>query len=181
MAEADPASPRATALVDRLRQVADALIALVGAIESERWVNVPAPGVWSAGKDAEHVADGAAYHQWLVRTSLGHKGPSRPQIERAQLVAQRPQREVVELLVQRTNESLALIAGLSDEQLDLPGRPPRARSATVAELIANVLIGHYEVHYSEIEAKLRAPAAGLRAPAAPGATGRPADRMPPPL
>jgi hypothetical protein len=153
----DRSSSRATALVDRLRQVSEALIGLVGAIESERWMNVPGPGVWSAGKEAEHVADGAAYHQWIVRCSLGQKVPPRPRIERAQLTARRSQRDVVDLLVQRTNDSLALIAGLSDQQLDLPARPPRTRSPTLAQMIANVLIGHYEVHHRDIEAKLHAP------------------------
>jgi hypothetical protein len=149
----DQPSSRATVLVERLRQVAEALIGLVGAIESERWMNVPGPGVWSAGKEAEHVADGAAYHQWIVRCSLGQQVPPRPRIERAQLTPQRSQRDVVELLVQRTNDSVALIAGLSDEQLDLPARPPRARSPTLAQMIASVLIGHYEVHHRDIEAK----------------------------
>ena len=153
----DRSSSRVTALVERLRQVSEALIGLVGAIESERWMNVPRPGVWSAGKEAEHVADGAGYHQWIVRHSLGQKAPARPHIERAQLTAQRSQREVVDLLVQRTNDGVALIAGLSDEQLDLPVRPLRARAPTLAQMIANVLIGHYEVHHTEIEAKLRAP------------------------
>ena len=146
----DRSSSRATALVERLRQVSEALIGLVGAIESERWMNVPRPGVWSAGKEAEHVADGAAYHQWIVRCSLAQKVPARPRIERAQLTAQRSQRDVVDLLVQRTNDSVALIAGLSDEQLDLPVGPLRARSPTLAQMIANVLIGHYEVHHTEI-------------------------------
>ena len=153
----DRSSSRARALVERLRQVSEALIGLVGAIESERWMNVPRPRVWSAGKEAEHVADGAAYHQWIVRCSLGQKVPARPRIARAQLTAQRSQRDVVDLLVQRTNDSVALIAGLSDKQLDLPARPLRARAPTLAQMIANVLIGHYEVHHTEIEAKLRAP------------------------
>jgi len=50
-----------------------------------------------------------------------------------------------------------LIAGLSDQQLGLPVRPPRARSATLAQMIQSVLIGHYEVHRAGIEAKLRVP------------------------
>ena len=108
-------------------------------------MNVPGPGVWSAGKEAEHVADGAVYHQWTVRHSLGQEVPARPHIERARLTAERSQRDVVDLLVRRTNDSVALIAGLSDEQLDLPVRPLRARSPTLGQMIAKVLIGHYAV------------------------------------
>jgi hypothetical protein len=148
-------SSRAAALVEQLRQVGDALIRLVASIEPARWTTVPAPGVWSPGKDAEHVADGAALHQWSIRLSLGQKVPARPRIERAQLTSSLSQPEVVELLRQRTNAGVALISGLSDEQLDLPVRPPRARSSTLAQLIEAVLIGHYETHRREIEAKLR--------------------------
>jgi hypothetical protein len=49
-----------------------------------------------------------------------------------------------------------LIAGLSDEQLQLPVRPPRARLRTLAQMIEDVLIGHYHAHRIAIEAKLRA-------------------------
>jgi hypothetical protein len=153
---ADPdQSSRAAALVERLRQVSEVLISLVGSIEPDRWMHVPRPGVWSPGKDAEHVADGAASHQWTIRFSLGHKVPAPPRIERSQLTAQRSQRDVVDLLRQRTNDSVALIAGLTEEELDLPVRPLRARSRTLAAMIERVLIGHYEVHRTEIEAKLR--------------------------
>jgi hypothetical protein len=148
---------RAAILAEQLRQASEALISLVGSIAPERWGSVPEPGVWSPGKDAEHVADGAGYHQWIVRLSLGQRVPSRPRIERAQLTSQRCQQDVVDLLRQRTNDSVALIGGLSDEQLDLPVRPLRARSLTLAAMIENVLIGHYEVHHTQIEAKLRVP------------------------
>jgi hypothetical protein len=49
-----------------------------------------------------------------------------------------------------------LIRGLSDEQLDLETRPPRAGGQCLAETIERVLIGHYEVHRASIEAKLTA-------------------------
>src|SRR5437762_8974454 len=81
----DRSSSRVTALVERLRQVSEALIGLVGAIESERWMNVPRHGVWSAGKEGEHVADGAGYHQCIVRHSLGQIALAPPHLERAQL------------------------------------------------------------------------------------------------
>jgi hypothetical protein len=61
----------------------------------------------------------------------------------------------VDLLRQQANEIVTLIAGVTDEQLDLPARPPRARSPTLAQMIERVLVGHYDVHRTEIEAKLR--------------------------
>jgi hypothetical protein len=148
-------SSRAAALVEQLRQAGEALIGLVASIEPEQWTKVPGPGVWSPGKDAEHVADGAAFHQWSIRLSLGQKMPARPRIERAQLTSSLSQAEVVALLRERTDAGVALIGGLSDQQLDLPVRPPRARSSTLGQLIEAVLIGHYETHRREIEAKLR--------------------------
>ena len=150
-------SSRAAVLVKQLRHVSELLIDLVGSIEPDRWMHVPRSGVWSPGKDAEHVADGAAYHQWLVRRSLGQRVPASPRIERLQLTAQRSKPDVIDLLRQRTNDSVALIAGLSDEQLDLPARPPRVQAPTLAAMIEKVLIGHYAVHRAAIEAKLRVP------------------------
>jgi hypothetical protein len=155
-------SARAAALVEHLRQVAEALISLVGSIEPEQWTRVPRPGVWSPGKDAEHVADGAAYHQWIIRTSLGEKVPPRPKIERSELTSQRRQPDVVDLLRQWTDACIALVASLSDEQLDLPVRPARAHLATLEQMIEAMLIGHYESHRREIEAKLQAPEPLLR-------------------
>jgi hypothetical protein len=110
--------------------------------------------VWSVGKDAEHVADGAAYHQWIVRRTLGEKAGARPGIERELLTARLSQREVVELLRQRTECGVQLLQDLTEAQLDLPPRPPRARPRTLAEFIERVLIGHYHVHRREIESKL---------------------------
>jgi hypothetical protein len=146
--------------VEQLQQAAEALIALVERIEPERWTSVPKPGVWSPSKDAEHVADGAAYHQWIVRFSLRQRVPARPPIERAQLTAQRSQREVVQLLRERTNDGVALVGGLSDEQFALPLRPPRPGSPTIGQLIEKTLIGHYHTHRTAIETKLRARSGG---------------------
>jgi DinB superfamily len=149
-------SPGAEALVAQLRDASDALIAIVERIDLERWRHVSKPGVWSPGKDAEHVADGAAYHQWLVRLSLGQPVPARPRIERQRLTAELSQDEVVDLLRRRTEDSANLVRGLSEEQLNLPARPPRARPRTLAQMIEGVLIGHYHAHRQDIESKLRA-------------------------
>jgi hypothetical protein len=62
---------------------------------------------------------------------------------------------VVDLLRRRTEECAILVAELTDQQLDLPPRPPRARLHTLAELIDSVLIGHYRSHTQDIESKLR--------------------------
>jgi DinB superfamily len=143
-------------LVARLRAVSAALIATVEPIEPAEWSRVPAPGVWSPGKEAEHVAEGNAYHQWIVRMTLRHRvSTQRPAIERAQLTACQSLPETVDLLRQRTRESIALIEGLAEDQLELATRPPRPRTQTLAEMIERVLIGHIEAHRLAIEAKLR--------------------------
>jgi uncharacterized damage-inducible protein DinB len=150
------ASQRPKALAERLREAAAALIAVVESIDEDRWRRVPQSGVWSIGKDAEHVAEAAIYHQWIVRVTIGHAASSRrPAIERNQMTTGRSPREVVELLHERTQEGARLLLDLTEEQLELPTRPPRARGQVLAETIERVLISHYDTHRLVIEEKLR--------------------------
>ena len=146
---------RASALVEQLREASEALISVVEQIAPERWLEMPKPDVWSPSKDAEHVTDGAVYHQWIVRKTLGQKVGDRPPVRREQMTAQLAQPQVVALLRQRTEESASLIQSLTDAQLELPAKPPHARPRTLAEMIAGQLIGHYRGHQADIEAKLR--------------------------
>lgn len=151
-----PGTSRAATLASDLRAAAAALLSVLERIEPERWSLVPGPGIWSAGKDAAHVAEAAVYHQWIVRLTIGQSVPSRrPSIEREELTTTLILGEAVNLIRQRTDEGAALIAGLSDEQLALPTRPPRARDQRLAVTIERVLIGHYEAHRRDIERKLR--------------------------
>jgi DinB superfamily len=149
-------SERAATLAARLGQAAAALIAVIADVEPDRWRYVPAPGAWAIGKDAEHVIEAAGYHQWIVRRTIGQKVSSRrPVLERTQLTTNLSPQEALEQLRRRTDEGAGLILGLTDEQLDLPTRPPRARSQRLAETIELVLIGHYDGHRGDIEAKSR--------------------------
>jgi hypothetical protein len=161
-------SARGAALAARVREAGAALIATVERIESARWGEVPAPGVWSVGREAEHVVEGALYHQWIVRFTVGQAAASRrPSLERAQLAPRQTLPEVVELLHRRTAEGAALVEGLTDAQLDLPTRPPRARAQTLADTIERVMVGHVQTHRSEIETRL-----GGRGAGAPGVEAR---------
>jgi len=153
-------SPRAQTLANQLRAAAAALIAVVEHIEPERWSEVRTTGVWSPGKDAEHVADAVAMHLWHVSRSLGVRQPPAPVIERARPTALRSQAEVVALLRTRAADAARLIEGLTDGELDLPARPPRRPPRTVAEIIARPLIAHFATHRRDIELKLREPRIG---------------------
>lgn len=149
------APQRSEALAARLRKVAAALITVVESID-DRWSHVPAPGVWSIGKEAEHVAEAAVYHQWIVRLTIGEAVSSRrPAIERNLMTTARSPSEVVELLRVRTEDGARLLLDLTDAQLHRPTRPPRARAQVLADTIERVLIGHYDIHRAEIESKLR--------------------------
>ena len=149
-------SERAAALALRLEGAAAALIAVIADIEPGRWQHVPAPGVWAIGKDAEHVIEAAGYHQWIVRLTIGQKVPSRkPVLERKQLTTDLSPADAGELLRQRTEEGIELILGLTDEQMDLPTRPTRARGQVLADTIELVLIDHHDGHRGDIEAKRR--------------------------
>jgi uncharacterized damage-inducible protein DinB len=151
------AGARATNLERRLDAAAASLIAVLERMDAQRWSVVPAPAVWSIGKEAAHVAEAAVYHQWIVRLTIGEKVSSRrPAIERKEMTTRRAPHEIVELIHRRTEDGERLLAGLTDEQLSLPTRPPRARGALLAETIEGVLIGHYDGHREVIEAKLRA-------------------------
>ena len=145
---------RSATLAARLDEAAAALIATIAQIEPDRWQHIPAPGVWAIGKDAEHVIEAAGYHQWIVRLTIGQKVSSRrPVLERQVLTTGLSPSQAVEQLRCRTEEGAALILGLSDEQLRLPTRPPRAPSQALADTIELVLIAHYHAHRRDIEAK----------------------------
>jgi len=150
-------SPRAAALAANLREAAAGLISVLEATEEDRWRQVPQPGAWSISKDAEHVIEAAAYHQWIVRLTIGDRVPKRkPVLERLAMTSDLAPAEAVDLLRQRTDEGARLLLALTDEQLNLVTRPPRARSEVLGATIERVLIGHYGVHAADIEAKLRA-------------------------
>lgn len=150
------AAQRARALTERLREASAALVAMVERVDDERWSHVPQPGVWSVGKDAEHVADAASYHQWIVRLTIGEAvSARRPAIERNRMTTARSPRTVMDSIRGRTEEGARLLLGLTDAQLDLPTRPPRARGEHLEATVGRVLIGHCDTHRAEIEAKLR--------------------------
>lgn len=148
---------RADALAARLQRAATDLMSLILQIDEAQWRRTLEPAVWSVSKDAEHVADATVLHQWFVRLTIGEKVASRrPKVERTAMTSHRSPDELVALIRERTREGIRLIQGLTDEQLDLPTRPPRARNQRLAETIEAVLIDHYDGHRRDIEAKLAA-------------------------
>jgi uncharacterized damage-inducible protein DinB len=150
-------SNRAAALAARLEQAAAQLIGVIETIDDDRWRHVPQPGVWSISKDVEHVAEAAGYHQWIVRLTIGDDVPKRkPVLERTQMTSNRLPSEAADMIRQRTDDGTRLLSGLTDDQLDLETRPPRANRQLLAETIERVLISHYDGHRADIEAKLRA-------------------------
>jgi hypothetical protein len=153
--EPEAASIRSAALAERLRSSAAALVDLVADVDDDAWACVSAAGVWSVGKEVEHVAEAVAYHEWIVRRTIGERvGSRRPPIERDRLTALGSARETLELLRGRTDEGVRLILGLTDRELDLPTRPPRAHRERLATTIERVMVGHHEVHRASIEIKI---------------------------
>jgi uncharacterized damage-inducible protein DinB len=152
----DAWSPRAAALASLLAEASAALVTVVEAVDDERWMRVPGPGIWSIGKVAAHVAEATRMHQWMVRRTIGEEVPSRrPLIERTELTTACTPMETADLIRARTLEGVTLLRGLSDEQLALPTRPPRARGELLARTIERVLIRHVDTHRLEIERRLR--------------------------
>lgn len=152
---------RAAQLVADLHAASAALIAVLEPIAPDRWTQMPGPSAWSIGKDATHVAEAAVHHHWIVRQSVGQKPPSRlPPIERRELKTTLTVDQAVDLIRERTREGAALISSLTDEQLALPTRPPRARGEALADTIDRILIRHFDAHRRDIERKLRKGAPG---------------------
>jgi uncharacterized damage-inducible protein DinB len=146
--------PEADVLAARYRQSAERLIAVVEAIDAERWTRVPEPGVWSAGKEAEHVAEAMDYHQWVVRLSIGEPVSSRrPTLERRRMTTALSPAEIAAVVRDRMEIGARLIGGLSARQLALPTKPPRARAPSVADSIQGLLIDHIDAHCATILAK----------------------------
>jgi hypothetical protein len=155
MSELDQPSPRAAALADRLTEARDSLSSVLERVELDDWLRIPGPGVWSPGKDAEHVADGNVLHQWVVRLTIGQaKASGRPSIEREQLTSSRSPADTVERVRSTLDEAASLVRGLTDAQLDLPTRPTKARTPSLAETVQGLMIDHVDHHRREIEAKL---------------------------
>ena len=149
------ASDRAGELAARLCEAADRIVAVIEPIDDERWRLVPEPGVWSIGKEAEHVAEAMGYHQWIVRLTIGDKVSSRrPVLERKHMTSELSPEEAAELIRQHAGDGERLLLALTDEQLGLATRPPRATAKVLVEAIEQILIRHVDSHREEIEAKL---------------------------
>jgi hypothetical protein len=157
MSEMDRISARAAALADRLTEARGSLISVLERIDRHDWLRVPAPGVWSPGKDAEHVADGNVLHQWVVRLTIGQaKVSARPRIEREQLTSTRSPAEVIAFVCNTLGEAATLVRGLSDAELDLTTKPPKAGAPSLERTVQGLMIDHIDHHRREIEAKLAA-------------------------
>jgi uncharacterized damage-inducible protein DinB len=154
--DARAGSPRSIELADRLTDARDALTSRLERIDGQAWLRVPGPGVWSPSKEAEHVADGNVLHQWVVRLTIGQSKVShRPGIERTKLTSRRSPSEVIEQVRSTLDEASTLIRSLTDDQLDLTTKPPKAGAPTLAWTIQGLMIDHVDHHRREIEAKLR--------------------------
>jgi kynurenine formamidase len=151
-------SERATDLANQLREAGEALGRTVSLVDEGHWGWVPEDGVWSAGKDAEHVSEGSLYHQWLIRTALGEPLERGAGTQRDVMTARLSQAEVLALLRERTEQSAELVASLSDAQLvsAAPPRPADGLPRTVEQMIVGQIISHYQEHQLNIETKLRA-------------------------
>ena len=151
---------RATALAERLQEAAARLVAVIEPLD-DRSAGAPVqgPGAWSIGKDGEHVAEAFAYHQWILcgSRSASESRPAVRSCERLRSIATSPPPRPPSSSVSKSRTVSALpILSLTDQQLDLPTKPPRARTPALAQTIERVLIGHLDTHRVAIEAKLRA-------------------------
>jgi hypothetical protein len=142
-------------LAEALRRATDALLVTVESLDDRHWKHVPQPGIWSIGKEIEHLIEAAAYHQWIVRRTIGDAVPSRrPVLERARMTTSLSPHEGAALLRRRMDDGVLLLRGLTVDQLQLATRPPRANGQILGQTIEGILIRHLKVHRQAIRAKL---------------------------
>ena len=109
-------------LASRLQAAADALVAVMEPIDDDHWHRVPDSGTWSIGREAEHVAEAAGYHQWIVRLTIGERVSSRrPALERKQMTSALSHRQAASLIRQRVEDGVRL-------RWTFTSRVPTARS-----------------------------------------------------
>ena len=151
-----PPSTRAAALAARLGEASAAFVTVIESIPVDRWAHVPAPGVWSPGKEAEHVAEALGYHQWIVQRTVGARVSSRrPSLERKQMTSDLSPAGAADRVRAQTEVAVGFLRRLTDRQLDLAPKPTRAAIATLAGVIEEILISHVDSHRASIAEKLR--------------------------
>jgi hypothetical protein len=151
------ASERAARLAERIDAAATGLIHVIEGVDPRWWAVVPAPGVWSVGKEAEHVSEAAAYHLWIVRRAIGDQVASRrPTIERSRLTSDLSPEAAATRIRHWADATVAVVASLTDGQLGLPTVPPRATMPSLAMTIERLVIGHLDGHHDTVAAKLLA-------------------------
>jgi hypothetical protein len=152
---------RAAGLAALLEATVARLLAVIEPLDTERWGRLPAPGVWSVGKDVEHIAEATVLHEWIVRRSIGDRvGSRQPVMERRLMTTDRSADSGAALLRRRLEDVARLVRSLSDAQLDQPTKPMRASAPTVATAIELILIQHIDTHRASIEAKLASAGSG---------------------
>lgn len=155
-------SDKATALADELARAAAEFAAIVaGATEAQLATICPNDG-WPVVLTAYHVA--VAYRvntSWVRRLAAGEAVTATPeQIEagNAQMVAAQTthtREEVLGLLRENGDRLIALIRGLSDEQLALSAPfGPAGRELTTRQVIRHVVLHHVAEHVADIRAAL---------------------------
>jgi hypothetical protein len=98
------------------------------------------------------VTDAAALHFWRVCSALGLDSSPPPTIERARHTSSHSQAEILATLRSRLQHATAVVAELTDAQLEVV---EKSSPRSVAEIIERPLIRHLGTHRAEIERKLR--------------------------
>lgn len=128
---------------------------LIGKVSAAQAKKKPAPGKWSIGEVAAHLADVEIVIGWRVRSVLGAPGtPIQAYDQDAWAVAgkyeKRSPRESVAVLRALRAANLALYKSLSPEQWQLHGMHSERGQESV-ERIVRMVAGHDLNHLQQIE------------------------------
>lgn len=151
---------RAETLANKLEQVNNEAIGVIGGCSDEQWGKTCADEGWSVGVTAHHIASGYAPMAGLIQAlaaGVDLPGLSMEQIdqsnaENATKFADASIADTVALLKSGGSAAVAAIRGLSDGQLDrstvvLQGAP----AMTTEQVVENVVIGSTTGHLASIK------------------------------
>jgi uncharacterized damage-inducible protein DinB len=155
-------SGRVEELAKRFEQANEHVIGAVESCSDEQWRRTCAGEQWSVGVTAHHIGTSYVPIAGIVRAlATGQPLPSftaemldAGNAEHARQFANCTREETVELLRSAGREAVAILRGLTDEQLDNGAEIPLlgGRRMTAAEMVEGGMIGHPSGHLQSIRA-----------------------------
>jgi len=157
-------SERLSALRTALEEAQARLSALLDGVEREDLLyRAPAPGEWSAAEVLAHIAEMEPF--WMRKCLAMRERPDvviqrvTPEERSARLSAlerwgRAPLSDLRALLEEAHRSARAMLASLSEEDLNRTAHRPPDRTMTLEEVVREIIIAHLEEHTRQVEQAL---------------------------